>query len=153
MEMDEHWKHNARRHVIKTCGHLLDAQKDVRLALEHAKLNGNFDQNCKAIEDNLNAIAIGIFETIKYCGVAADEIKQTMLTPDATPSPIKGSMGFNLTPFQRSLEREGVKFTTTTQYVPTKQDRRTPKILTFTLKRPPPQRNRKRNKSEGNISI
>lgn len=152
MELDEHWKHNARRHVIKTCGHLLDAQKDVRLALEHAKLNGNFDANCKAIEDNLDAIAIGIFETIKFCGVAADEIKQAMLTPDATPTPIKGNMGFNLTPFQRALEREGVRFNTTPQYV-TKQDRRTPKILSFTLKRPPPQRNRKRNKSEGKISI
>lgn len=145
MELDEHWKHSTRRQVVKICGHLLDAQKAIRLATEHAKLAGNYNETTKAIEGNIDALAIGILETIKLCGIAADEIKQTMLDPNAKAAPIKGNMGFNLTPFQRSLAREGIVFTTMPEYVPNKQERRLPKILTFTLRTPKKQRNRRKS--------
>jgi hypothetical protein len=145
MELDEHWKHSTRRQVIKICGHLLDAQKAIRLSSEHAKLAGNYTETTKAIEGNIDALAIGILETIKLCGIAADEIKSTMLDPHATPAPIKGNMGVALTPFQRSLAREGIKFTTMPEYVANKQERRLPKILTFTLRTKQKQRNRRKS--------
>lgn len=145
MELDEHWKHSTRRQVIKICGHLLDAQKAIRLSSEHAKLAGNYSETTQAIEGNIDALAIGVLETIKLCGIAADEIKQTMLDPHVTPAPIKGNMGIALTPFQRSLAREGIVFTTMPEYVSTKAERRLPKILTFTLRVPKKQRNRRKS--------
>jgi hypothetical protein len=145
MEIEEHWKHSTRRQVLKICGHLLDAQKATRLATEHVKLAGNYSTTTQAIEGNIDALAIGLLETIKLCGIAADEIKQAMLDPHATPAPIKGNMGIALTPFQRSLAREGIVFTTMPEYVATKTERRLPKILTFTLRTPKKQKNRRKS--------
>jgi hypothetical protein len=145
MELDEHWKHSTRRQVIKICGHLLDAQKAIRLATEHAKLAGNYSSTTQAIEGNIDALATGVLETVKLCGIAADEIKQTMLDPHATPAPIKGNMGVALTPYQRSLAREGIVFTTMPEYVATKAERKIPKLLTFTLRTPKKRHNRRKS--------
>jgi hypothetical protein len=134
MEWDEFELHSARRQVIKLTGHLLDARRGLFLSMEHVKVLGVHNNTCKAIEQNVDALVEGILETVKLCGIAADEFKQQMKQPNAIPPPISGTAGkFQLTPFQRALQREGVKFDTMPTHM-TKIEARTPKILDFTLK-------------------
>lgn len=149
MDIDEHWKHSNRRQVVKVLEHLLDARKAINLSIEHSKLIGTLSESCGAVEGNIDAISIGLNETIKLCGIAADEFKSAMLEPNAIPAPIVGKFHWipNLSPMQRALMREGLlDLPDTPGYVTPKQQARAPSPLPFTLKRSAPKKSRKRTK-------
>lgn len=133
--------------MVKTLGHLLDVRRNLNLAREHIKLVGETNPITQSVEQNVDALLDGVSETITLCSQAAEEIKRQMEDPDAAPAPIKGgNLQTNLTPFQRALAREGVEFPPTIpKYVPTKTEKRLPRILDFTLKQKQKQ-NRKRTK-------
>lgn len=149
MEIDEHWKHSNRRQVIKVLGHLRQARQAVGLSTEHIRLVTNQSESCQAISNNINALANGIEETIAICGQAADEFKQAMSDPNATPAPIRGKLEWtpNITPMQRMLMREGkLDLKDTPNYITPKSHARAPKIPEFTLREPKPKKNRRRSK-------
>lgn len=154
MEMDQHWLHSSRRQLIKLTGHLLDMRRALLLSNEHAKLIGSFDENCRAVEHNIDALQQGVNETIKLCAIAKDHIDKQIEDPHAVVAPIYGgNKQTKLTPFQRMLQREGTQFPSSLPTHETKQERRLPKILKFTIKRKQKPRNRKVNISEGNIPL
>lgn len=138
----------ARRQVVKTLGHLLDVRKHLLLALEHTKLMGSTNPTTEAVEQNVSALFDGVQETVALCGQAAEQIKNEMQDPNATPPPIKGNMGIDLTPFQRALIREGVEFETMPKYVPTEREKKLPRILPFNL-----QKRKKQNRLRTNKNI
>jgi hypothetical protein len=91
----------------------------------------------------------GMIETVKLCGQAADDFKQQMTTPNAIPPPQTASLWVQLTPFQRQLSLQGVKFDTIPKYLnPTKTEQRIAKILPFTPHTT--KRRKKRNKTPDN---
>lgn len=148
MEVKEHWLHSTRRQIIKTLGHLLDARKAINLSIDHVKLIGNQSDTCAMIQQNIDALSEGIDDTIKHCGTAAEAFKQQMSDPNATPAPIYGKKAkFYLTPFQKTLEAEGVATfeTNQTQVAPARPPKKI-SPLPFTLIPPPTQRRRRRTK-------
>lgn len=146
MEWNEFELHSARRQVIKLTGHLLDARKAFNLSTEHATLvAGHKSPTTNAIIENVLALLEGTTETIKLCAIAADQFKKQMKEPNAKPPPIGAECGKRLTPFQKMLAREGVKFDTLPKYEPTKAELKLPKMLKFTLKTPKPRKNRRKS--------
>lgn len=141
MEMDEHWLHSHRRHVIKTLGHLRNARILLDRATDHAKKVGLQSEACKAIESNIDALCIGLQETITLCGQAAEQFKQQMSDPTAKPSPVRGALQWkNISPLQRALINEGrlviddIPKTECDRKLSAAQ-KRAPKTLAFTTKR------------------
>lgn len=152
--MEQHWLHSTRRQLIKTTGHLLDMRRALLLSNEHAKLIGSIDDNCRAVEQNIDALQQGVNETIKLCAIAKEHLDKQIEDPHAIVAPIYGgNKQTKLTPFQRALQREGTVFPDSIPTVETKIERRLPKILKFTLKQKQKPRNRKVNISEGNIPL
>jgi len=143
MEWSEFELHSARRQLIKTTGHLLDARKALIATLQHNSGYASMNKTTLSVESNISALIEGVNETIKFCGHAADDLKRQMKEPDATPPPIRGRMGVQLTPMQRQLALDGVKFQTMPDFVATKADKKVHKILNVKFN-PPKQRKREK---------
>jgi hypothetical protein len=133
MEWTEFELHSARRQLKKIINHILDARKALFLAKKPAKLTGAHNNTTKAIEQNIDALIEGTIETQKLCAIAAENFKQNMKTPDATPPPEYSDAGPRLTPFQRQLEKEGVSFSRSTF---TPKVHKPGRILPFRLNQP-----------------
>lgn len=150
MEIDQHWLHSHRKQVVKVTGHLLDARRHVLFTLQHSKLIGTHSEICKVIEGNIDALFIGIEETIKLCGQASDDFKNKMDDPDAVTAPTFGRFRrFDLTRFQHQLEKEGkANFDTIKSHESiVNKTKKTRVPIPFTLQPKPKPKQRKRTKN------
>lgn len=133
MEWKEFELHSARKQLLKTTSHLIDARKALVATLQHNKGFAITNPTTLSVENNIHALIAGVNETIKFCGAAASELKNQMKEPDAVLQSERGGMGRYLTPKQRLLEMSGVVFSTMPKFIPTKREKKL-KALNFTFK-------------------
>jgi hypothetical protein len=135
MEPDEHFKHVQRGQLIKTINHLLNARKSLLACDEHARLARSANEHAEVAYLNLTALLDGISETIKTAAAGAEIIRKEMDDPNAKPLPLTAKCEkFQLTPFQRMLQHEGIQFDNLPTSEPPKSWARAPKLLAFTLR-------------------
>lgn len=129
MEWKEFELHSARRQVVKTTGHLINARKELLNTIKHNKgFTDKSNPTTSSIEMNIKTLLEGLQETIKFCAKAAEDFKSQMKDPDAIPPPIQGGYGKQLSPMQRQMALQGIKFETMAKFEPTKRELRTAEI-------------------------